>query len=176
MKRSEMIALVESLDADEASRVLRILLNDNPDLLRKTYEAALKVTSDVDADMIAHQVFNSLEALDLDDLNNHSGRTRYGYVEPTDAAYELFEDAIYPFIREMKVNHDRGLPAVAKNYCIGIIMGLWRYESESVSDFSGWVEDVPHDYVETVIDDWKKGNPDDADVGEIMRLVNNHYS
>ena len=175
MNHSDMITFIGNLDDSEASRVLRVLLNDNPDLLRKAYDIALNVANDVNADTIANQVFNSLEALDLDDLNNY-GRSMYGYVEPTEAAFELFEEAIYPFVNELKANHNRSLPTVAKTFCIGIIMGLWRYGSESTSDFSGWVEDVPFDYIDTVIDEWKKGNPDDADVDEITSFVNDHYS
>jgi hypothetical protein len=175
MNHSDMAEFVKSLDENEASRVLRILLNDNPDLLGKVYEIALKVTSDIDVDTIANQVFNSLETLDLDDLNSRAYAS-HGYVEPTEVAFELFEETVYPFIREMKINHSRSLPVIAKTFCIGIIMGLWRYESESSSDFSGWVEDVPFDYIDTVINEWKKGNPDENDVDEIVGLVNGHYS
>jgi hypothetical protein len=71
----------------------------------------------------------------------------------------------------MKKNQKRTLPAVAKTYCIGIIMGLWRYEEGSSSDFSGWVEDAPGEYVDNVIEEWKKGNPSDDDIAEIMCFV-----
>ena len=82
--------------------------------------------------------------------SGRSGRTRYGYVDPGDAAWEMFEEALNPFIDEMKKNQKRALPAVAKTYCIGIIKGLWRFDEESVSDFIDWVTDAPREYVHTV--------------------------
>ena len=35
---------------------------------------------------------------------------------------------------------------------------------ESSSDFSDWVEDAPDDYVDFVVGEWKKGNPNSADI------------
>jgi hypothetical protein len=81
------------------------------------------------------------------------------------------EEALQPFIDEMKKNQQRALPAVAKAYCIGIIKGLWAYEEESCSDFKDWVTDAPGEYVDTVVEEWKKGNPNDKDIAEVMSIV-----
>jgi len=49
--------------------------------------------------------------LDYDDLNARAGKTRYGYAEPSDAAWELFEEALDPFVNEMKsVSNKPSLP------------------------------------------------------------------
>ena len=171
MKRSEMTRFIQNLNADEASQVLRDLLSDSPDLTKKVYEIALKVAGDVEADAIMENVFHELDMLDMDDLNGRAGRTRYGYVEPHDAAWELFEEALNPFIDEMRKNQRRTLPAAAKTYCIGIIKGLWKYKEESISDLKDWVEDAPGEYVETVVEEWKKGNPDDDEIAEVMSVA-----
>jgi len=104
-------------------------------------------------------------------MSGRSGRTQYGYVDPGDAAWEMFEEALNPFIDEMKKNQKRALPAVAKAYCIGIIKGLWRFDEESISDFKDWVTDAPGEYVDTVFDEWKKGDPSDEDIAEVMGFV-----
>ena len=62
----------------------------------------------------------------------------------------MFEEALDPFIDEMKKNQKRGLAAAAKAHCIGIVRGLWQYEEGSSSDFAGWVEDAPGEYIDTV--------------------------
>ena len=69
------------------------------------------------------------------------------------------------------MNQKHTLPAAAKAYCIGIIRGLWMYEEDSTSDFADWVEDAPDQYVETVIDEWKKGNPSSEDIAEVMSIA-----
>jgi hypothetical protein len=171
LNRSEMKKFVQSLSANEAARVLKDMVGRDPGLTQKAYEIALKVAGDVDADAIMDTVFSRLDRLDMDDLNGRAGRTRYGYVEPTEAAWQIFEEALDPFIDEMKRNQKRGLPAVAKAHCIGIVMGLLEYEKASSSDFAGWVEDAPGEYIGTVVEEWKKGNPSSEDIAEVMSIA-----
>jgi len=131
----------------------------------------MKATAAVDPESIADDVFRSLDSLDYDDLNGRAGRTRHGYVEPDQAAWDLFEEALIPFIDEMAKNHKRALPAVAKAYCIGIIKGLQRYEESSCSDLSDWLQDAPGEYIDSVIGEWKKGSPGNEDITEVMNVV-----
>jgi len=171
MRRPKMKSFLQGLNADETSRVLRDLLDDDPELLKKAYDIALKVASDVDADRIMDDVFCRLDSLELDALSGRSGRTRYGYVEPTDAAWEIFEETLDPFIVEMKKNQQRMLLSTAKAYCIGIVKGLRRYGEDSMSDFSQWVTDAPGEYIDTVVEEWKKGDPSSEDISEVMDIV-----
>ena len=100
-----------------------------------------------------------------------AGRARYGYAGPSDAAWELFEEALDPFIDEMKRSQKRALPAAAKAHCIGILRRLWRYDEEPASDFAGWVEDAPGEFVDSVIEEWKKGDPASGDIDEVMNIA-----
>jgi hypothetical protein len=34
-----------------------------------------------------------------------------------------------------------------------------------------WVEDAPGDFVDTVVEEWKKGNPNNCDIAEVMSIV-----
>ena len=171
MSDSEMMQFIWSLKSDEISDVLADLLEADPGLTKKVYDIALKVVGDVDPEDVMEDVFYELEILDLDDLTSRSGRTQHGYVEPYEAAWELFEEKLEPFIDEMRKNQNRTLPAAAKNYCIGIIKGILKYEEESDSDFKGWVEDAPGEYINTVFEEWKKGNPDDDAVAEVAKII-----
>jgi len=166
-----MKEFVQGLGAGEASRVLQVLLDSDPGLVKKAYRAAVEVAGDVDPYEIMDDVFSSLENLDEDDLGSRAGRTRYGYVEPCDAAWEMFEEALGPFIYEMKRNQERALPAVAKAHCIGIIKGLQRYEGESISELSDWLVDAPGEFIDTVVMEWKKGNPSEEDIEEVMGIA-----
>ena len=171
LKRSEMMSFIQSLNADEASQVLRGVLKDDPSLTKKIYDVAMKVAGGVNVDAVMDKVFCELDMLDLDDLNGRAGRTRYGYTAPHDAAWELFEEALAPFIDEMRKNQQRMLPAAAKSYCIGIVKGLWLYKEESRSDLKDWLEDAPGEYVATVVEEWKKGNPDNDAITEVMSIA-----
>ena len=171
MKRSEMMRFIQSLNADEASQVLKGVLENDPSLTKKIYDVAMKVAGGVNTDDVMNEVFCELNMLDMEDLRGRAGRTRYGYVEPHDAAWELFEEALAPFIDETRKNQQRMLPAAAKNYCIAIVKGLWAYKEESHSDLKDWLEDAPGEYVETVVREWKKGNPDDDAIAEVMSVA-----
>jgi hypothetical protein len=171
LNRSDMRKFVQGLSDGEASLVLKHLLDDTPDLMRTVYDIAVKVAGDVNADDITCDVFHELDMLDVDNLSGRSGRTRYGYVDPGDAAWEIFEEALQPFVDEMKKNQQRSLPVAAKAYCVGIIKGLVKYEEESSSEFKDWVTDAPGEYIDTVIDEWKKGNPNGDDVAEVTSFV-----
>ena len=171
MNQSEMKSFLKDLNADEASRILSILLGDNQELIKKAYEIAMETVCDVDADEISGDVYYELDGLDVDELYSHSGRTRGGYVEPYDKAYEMFEDALAPFIDEMKKSQKRGLPEAAKTHCIGIIKGLLMFDEESNSDFKDWITDAPRDYVSTVIKEWKKGNPSNEDIADVTDIM-----
>jgi len=167
-----MIKFLRSLSSDESSLVLKGLLDGNPELLKKAYDCAIIAAAAVDADRIGSEVFSSLDSLDYGDLNGRAGRTRYGYTEPDEAAWELFEEKLSPFIDEMVKNRDRALPAVAKEYCIGIIKGLLMFEKGSTSDLKGWLQDAPGEYIDTVVEEWAKGHPGSEDIAEVMRVVN----
>lgn len=167
MNRQNMIKLLQSLSEYEASKVLDTLLDDHPDILKKAYDAAMKVANDVDVDKITNDVYRSLSSIDIDDLYGRSGKTRYGYVEITDEAYVMFEESIDPFIDEMKKNQHRALPAISKAYCIGIINALRKFGKESYSDFSEYVRDESYDYIDTVLGEWKKGKPSKEDIAEV---------
>ena len=171
MKRLEMTKFVRSLSADEASQALKLLLDENPDLMKKVYDCAVKVAATVDPESIADDVFSSLDALDYDDLNSRAGRTRHGYVKPDQAAWDLFEEALAPFVDEMVKNQKRSLPIAAKAYCVGIIKGLQLYDKGSGSDLSDWLQDAPGEYIYSVIDEWKKGNAGNEDIDEVMSVL-----
>ena len=171
MNSSEMKKFIESLNEHETSQVLKALLDSNPNLTKKIYDIAIKVVGDVDADEIMDEVYYALDGLDVDVLYSRSGKTRYGYVEPCDAAWEMFEEAITPFIDEMKKNQQRSLPEMAKTYCIGIIKGLWEFEKESNSDFKDWATDASGQFVDNVFEAWKKGKPSDEDIADVMSII-----
>jgi hypothetical protein len=164
--------LIQSLGADDARSVLFALLNENPDLLSKIYNTAKRILRDVSPDDISQDIFRALDALGIEELNSRSGRTRHGYTEPTDAAWDMFNETVEPFLDEMNKYLKRGMPDVAKSYCAGIIKGLREYESGACSELSDWLPDAPGESIESVFDEWKKSQPSEEDVAEMQRIIN----
>jgi len=176
LELSEMMGFIRNLSPYEASRVLNGLLDISPDLAGKVYGIALTVACDVDADDIMGDVFFELDTLTVDVLNGRAGSTRYGYVEPAQAAGEIFDETMDPFIGEMVRNRERGLHSIAKAYCFGIIKGLRMYIRESKSDFKEWISHDARVYVHVVVADWLEGRINGEDEDEVMGFVEDGWS
>jgi len=77
------------------------MLANDPDL-KKAYDIAWKWSATRTWTKLLTRGYDELNSLDVDGLYSRSGRTRHGYVALHDEAWERFEEAISPFINEMK--------------------------------------------------------------------------
>ena len=66
----------------------------------------------------------ALLALDQEDLAANAGRTRYGYVEPTEAAWSLLEAAVEPWLEDITRRASLGLIEAARRLGLGILQAL----------------------------------------------------
>lgn len=99
--------------------------------------------TDVDTQAVADDVEQAVLGLDIDQLHARAGRTRWGYVEPTDAAWELLGEAIDPFLAEMTRHIELAFEAAAIAQCAGIVLGLHRCRGKNSDEILGWAEDFP---------------------------------
>jgi hypothetical protein len=135
--------VLDRLQAGEATQVLRTLLARHPALAAEAEELAKSVVTDVDVQAIADDLEQALLDLDLDDLNARAGRTSWGYVEPTEAAWELVEEVVAPHLDEMKRRITLGLKAAAVAAAQGIVLGLYRCRNQATDGVIGWASDAP---------------------------------
>jgi hypothetical protein len=163
--------ILENISPSEALEIVRQLCKEDELIKEKIIKIALKLMSNVSQEEIANEVYYALNSIDVQDLWDRSGKTRYGYVDPVDEAFNLFEEEIEPFILEMRRYQEMNFEKNAKQYCIGIIEGIRKYDTESNSDFKDWAVDIPLEYLSTVVDEWKRGNPDSKDIDEIEKLM-----
>ena len=103
MSRAQKEKLLPKLNPAESAGVLHSLLERHPELVAEAEQIAQATVTDVDAETVAEDVEETILGLDLDDLEARAGRKSWGYVEPTEAAWELLGEAgrIYnrPFLR-----------------------------------------------------------------------------
>src|SRR5829696_7922161 len=93
-------ALAVSSEAEKAD-VLDELVAIDHELQDRAERVARSRLSDVETDGVASAVTAALLALDQEDLAANVGRTRYGYVEPTEAAWSLLEEAVEPWLEDI---------------------------------------------------------------------------
>lgn len=147
-------ALLDGLQPGEAALVLRRLLAGHPELLPEAEEISRSTLGDVSFESIASEVEDSIRQLNLDDLDGRAGRHSWGYTEPTEAAWELLEEAVEPFVEDMKRHLGLGLDEEAFEICKGIVLGLYQCRNASGDEFLGWASDFPAEAAGNAVADW----------------------
>lgn len=148
--------VLERLSAAEAASVLKRVLGHHPELRSEAETLAGDVLSEVSILAIADDVEAAVLQFDYDDLNARAGRHSWGYVEPTEAAWELLEEAVTPFVDNMKRYLEIGLEGQARLLCQGIVLGLYRVRGGG-NDILSWAPDFPAEEAGFVLDAWGKG-------------------
>ena len=127
----------------EAVGILRALLKRHPELREEAEELVELVATDVEIEDIAEEIEWAVLDLDVDELNNRAGEQPWGYVEPSEAAWEALEEAINPFLNDMKRQIDLGFEADAVCLCHGIVLGMYRVRGKGDGRLLAWAEDFP---------------------------------
>ena len=112
-------------------------------MLFRSEQAARSLLGQVSFESVADDVEHALRSLDLDDLGSRAGRHRGGYTSPTEAAWELLQEAVDPFLLDLKRQLELGLERGALEICKGVVLGLYRVRGTRGDEFLGWAEDFP---------------------------------
>jgi len=132
--------ILTRLSDGEASKVLLALVQRHPELKSEARNLASAAVQAVDAGDVATKVRDVVLGADFD---GRSGAHPWGYVEPTEAAWEILQEAIDPFFEEMKRQIELGFESAAVAVCQGIVAGL--YQCRGGSDLLECAEDFPED-------------------------------
>jgi hypothetical protein len=135
--------LLDRLKPGEAATVLRHLLKAHPDLSSEAYEIARSLLRQLEYGDVAAEIEDEIRALDYEDLNARAGGHKWGYVEPSEAAWEILEETVEPVLDDMKRHIELGLEAEALEICKGMVLGLYRLSERQGGDVLGWAPDFP---------------------------------
>ncbi|MDH3683824.1 MAG: hypothetical protein OEV40_28205 [Acidimicrobiia bacterium] len=111
----------------EKNIVFERLLVAHPELVEETEDLISALMLSTTADEIANEVANQLGALGIEELAGRAGRVPgRGYVHETDAAWELLEEALEPFLTDIRRHAKLGFVESAASIAAGILAGLGR--------------------------------------------------
>lgn len=159
--------VVDRLKPEEAETVLHRLLAAHPELRAEAEQTARSLMGEVSFESIAEEVEDAVGALDLDDLNSRAGRHEWGYTEPTEAAWELLEKAVGPFLEDMKRQMELGLATEALEICKGVVLRLYRLRDRKEDAFLGWASDFPEEAAADPVSAWAPGSARGDLAGEV---------
>jgi len=173
-KREAKRNLLDGLPPEEALQVLRNLSASDPGL-RERIETEVKKTLDkVEPGEIAAEVCCDLELISVEELWDRSGSSRNGYSAPVDMAAEMVEEVLQPHISRVEEYRKMGMPEVSREYCMGVLQGIYLFEHESESEFKGWAEDVAAQCFESLLERWRRGCSRKADLEKMNRFIAKH--
>lgn len=137
---SDKRSALNALSAAEKAAVLDELLAARPDLREPAEAYAVQVMTDTDRSAIAGDVEDALQGLDIEELNTRAGyRPGRGYVHPSEAADEILDETLQPFLDDLQRRADLGVGSAAVELAAGILLGLYNCRhgnSETLLEYS----------------------------------------
>ena len=104
---------LEALSAAEKAAVLDELLAARPDLREPAEAYAVQVMTDADRVAVADDVESALQGRDIEELNTRAGhQPGRGYVHPAEAADEILDEALQPFLDDLHRRAGLGIDLV----------------------------------------------------------------
>jgi hypothetical protein len=163
--------IIDHLAPGDALAILRRLAASDAQLAVRIAETAIACLGRVEPEEVADVVYSDLDALEVEEVWDRSGKTRHGYVDTSEAADQMIREVLDPYLEEMAKYHRLGMPAEAKRMCMGLLLGLYQFEHECTSQFKDWAPDAAGSFAWVVVDAWKKGAPGRADVKAVKAFV-----
>lgn len=168
--------IINNLSPDDALFILKSLAADDKSLATRIAEMALGHLTEIDLEAVAAELYDALEALEVEEVWDRAGKTRDGYVETGEAANQMIEEVLEPFLDEMIRYQKMGLTLEARQMCIGLLLGLYDFEHASASQFKEWAPDSPIGFAEEVVDVWRRSDPNKTDVQAVVAFIEDELS
>ena len=130
----------------------------------------------MDPEDVAFVLCDELDMLQVEEVWDRAGPKRHGYVDPSEAADAMVEEVVEPFLQELRKYQKLGMSAHANQMCMGLLLRLYQFESESKSKFKDWAGDAPAAFADAVVDAWKEGSPGRADVRRVREFVDDELN
>ena len=163
--------IIDQISPDDALTVLKALACEDEQLAARIVEKATLYLSNVDPEEVAVVLCDELDMLEAEEVWDRAGPKRHGYVDPGEAAHEMVQEVIGPFLQELRKYQNLVMRVQANQMCMGLLQGLYWFERESRSEFKNWAVDTPAAFAEAIIDVWKGGVPEQADVQEVKAFI-----
>lgn len=136
-------ASLKSLNPEEKAAILDRLLSRHPELVEEAAKTAEETLSGVSAEEIAARLLSELTDLGFDELHGRAGNKSFGYVGPEEAAWEIFQETVQPYLDDLKRRLELSPKNGALAVCQGIILGLYRFENDQSTDLLEYAQEFP---------------------------------
>lgn len=150
--------LLSQLTGEQAIDVLQRLAVKKGAVAEAVLVEAKHVLAAVDVEEVANEVFGQLDGIPVQNCWDRAGSHQDGYTDPDEAAEQLIEEELQPFVAQIERYHAMGMAKQDLETCMGVVLGIYRYEKESDSEFKDWCVDMPAECAGCLLDEWRKRN------------------
>jgi hypothetical protein len=148
---------LEALSAAEKAAVLDELLAARPDLREPAEACAVQVMTDADRVAVTDDVESALQGLDIEELNTRAGhRSGRGYVHPVEAADEILDEALQPYLDDLHRRVGLGMRSTAAELAAGILLGLYNCRDGASETLLEYAPDYAAERASDVVRDCAK--------------------
>lgn len=168
--------ILDKLSGEEALIILRRIADNNPKIAKQIEEEAEQLLKKIDLEEVCEDVYSALDGIDVEELWDRSGASRYGYSSPEDMAVEMMEEELEPYNEQVFKYLELGMTKEAKLYCMGVLKGIYQYEQESKSEFKDWAADVAGECFGYLLEEWKTRTNNKDDFKEMGKFLKKECS
>ncbi|MBO0752193.1 MAG: hypothetical protein J2P53_08785 [Bradyrhizobiaceae bacterium] len=159
------------ITSEQALLIVERLCRKGGDVRDAIVAEAMRLLSEFSLDDIAAEVFDALDLIDIQDCWDLAGGSRDGYTSPEEAAADIIEEELQPFFDQAERYHDLGMTTEEATYCQGVVLGAYRFAQESEAEIKGLAGDLPAEYAGSLLEEWRKRNPDKTGVAAMEAFV-----
>jgi hypothetical protein len=163
--------VIGKITSEQALLIVERLCRKGGDVRDAIVAEAMHLLSEFSLEGTADEVFDALDLIDIQDCWDQAGGSRDGYTSPEDAAVDVIEEELQPFFDQVERYHDLGMTAQEATYCQAVVLGIYRFEQGSEAEIKGLALDLPAQYAGTLLEEWRKRNPDKAGVAAMEAFV-----
>jgi hypothetical protein len=166
-----MTDVIGKLTSEQALEIVERLCRKGGDIRDAIVAEAVSLLTEFSLDDIAEEVFDALDLIDVQDCFDQAGASRDGEASPDEAAADMIEEELQPFFDQVERYHELGMGEQEATYCMAVILGIYRFEHESKSEFKQWAGDAPADFASTLLEDWRSRNPQQSAIDAMDAFI-----
>lgn len=168
---NRMTDVIGKLTAEQALEVVERLCRKGGEVRDAVVAEAMDLLTEFSLDETADEVFDALDLVDIRDCWDQSGGSRAGHTSPEEAAVDIIEEELQPFFDQVERYHDLGMHEQETTYCMAVILGIYRFEHESKSEFKQLADDIPAECAGNLLEEWRARNPEQARIDAMCAFI-----